>query len=259
MVSVARILVYPIKSFDGIEVATAAVRAGGNLDHDRQFALVDRAGLPVNGKRDGRVHRLVLECDPARRTVFVARRDRSMEPVSFDLDGDREELELWLSEYFDQPVSIVENRETGFPDDTIACGPTVISRATLEAVASWHGLALDECRRRFRANIELEAPEPFWEDRLFAGPDSAVRFQIGDVTFEGTNPCARCVVPMRDSRSGRRDERFRQTFTARREAELPAWADRRRFDHFYRLAVNTRPAPGVAGGRIGVGDEVVVG
>jgi uncharacterized protein YcbX len=42
-----------------------------------------------------------------------------------------------------------------------------------------------------------------WEDRLFAEDErSVVRFLIGDVAFEGSNPCARCPVPSRDPRTG---------------------------------------------------------
>jgi hypothetical protein len=41
-----------------------------------------------------------------------------------------------------------------------------------------------------------------------------------------------------------------------RLAALPAWADRSRFDHYYRLAVNTRPAPLASAGVIRLGDAV---
>jgi hypothetical protein len=46
-------------------------------------------------------------------------------------------------------------------------------------------------------------------------------------------------------------------FEARRYETLPYWATRSRFDHFYRLAVNTRPLPG-ATGTIHVGDDVQI-
>jgi hypothetical protein len=46
-------------------------------------------------------------------------------------------------------------------------------------------------------------------------------------------------------------------FADQREASLPEFAARDRFDHFYRLAVNTRAARGVTC-EIAVGDEVRV-
>ena len=66
--------------------------------------------------------------------------------------------------------------------------------------------------------------------------------------MEGTNPCQRCVVPTRDSLTGAASSGFATEFARRRAATLPPWADRRRFDHFYRLTVNTRLAswPGIS-------------
>jgi hypothetical protein len=43
----------------------------------------------------------------------------------------------------------------------------------------------------------------------------------------------------------------------RRAATLPDWAERTRFDHFYRLTVNTR-APRQAGRTVRIGDPVVL-
>jgi uncharacterized protein YcbX len=82
-----------------------------------------------------------------------------------------------------------------------------------------------------------------------------MRFRIGEAELLGTNPCARCVVPSRDPVSGAPIREFAKTFARRREQSLAAWAPRGRFDHFYRLAVNTRRAdarPCV----LRVGDEV---
>ena len=272
MVRVSRIVIFPFKSFDGVEVDQVRVLPAGGLEHDRRFVLITADGRVVNGKRTDRVHQLVIVYDRRTRSVDLSRRDRPTDPVKFHLDGDREELELWLSEYFETPVAIVENADSGFPDDTVAFGPTFITTETLRTVASWFAeMTLDEARRRFRANIELEGEEvgeigssatsngsnaPFWEDRFFATSAEVVRFRVGTVCFEGTNPCARCVVPMRDSISGKFNAEFRAIFKRQREATLPAWANRSRFDHFYRLAVNSRPVLPLTGTTIRTGDRV---
>ena len=254
MAFLARILVYPIKSLDAWDLTQASVLPSGALEYDRRLAFVDADGKFVNAKRTPLIHGLRSELNaPQRRlTLEVAGQRRA-----FHLDDDRKQLEAWLSDYFSLAVTLVENPEGGFPDDPDAPGPTVISTATLETVAGWFpGMSLDEARRRFRANLEIDGVEPFWEDRLYAQKDETVLFRVGDVTFAGSNPCQRCVVPSRDSFDGSVWPEFSKTVARRREESLPAWAERSRFNHFYRLAVNTRPHG--AGGEIRVGDAVIL-
>jgi uncharacterized protein YcbX len=59
-----QIILYPIKSLDGVVVERARLTAGGILEHDRVYAIVDDAGAYVNGKRTARVHALRSEFDP---------------------------------------------------------------------------------------------------------------------------------------------------------------------------------------------------
>lgn len=254
----ARITIYPIKSLDGIVVDHATLLGSGALEHDRQFAMRDRAGIFLNGKRTAAVHRLRLSADLDHRTVTLSVGDDS-QTYRFHLDADRRALEDWLCRYFEleEPLELAENRTSGFPDDTEAPGPTIVSTATLEAVARWFDLPLDEARRRFRANLEIGGVEPFWEDRLFAEPDQVVRFRIGELLLEGTNPCQRCTVPSRDSLSSAVTPNFAKRFGERRKTALPRDATVSRFDHFYRLAVNTRPA-GSQGGMIRLGELIQV-
>ena len=175
------------------------------------------------------------------------------------LDEDGKQLSDWLTDVLSIEASIVENELTGFPDDMDATGPTIVSLATLEMVASWFpDMTLEEVRRRFRANIEVSGVEAFWEDRLFQAPKLPIPFFIGSVQFGGTNPCQRCVVPTRDSLTGEiGPSGFAQQLRRRREATLPEWAVAERFDHFYRLCTNTQ-LWGNRGGRICVGDQVLI-
>jgi MOSC domain-containing protein len=154
-------------------------------------------------------------------------------------------------------VRIARDPEGGFPDDLESPGPTVISTATLQEVAGWYpGHNEHDMRCRFRANLEFDDCPAFWEDQLYGDPDSVVNFRIGEVRFSGINPCQRCVVPTRDPSTGDELAGFQSTFTTRRRATLPAWANRARFDFFYRLAVNTRIAASETGKTIRVGDRV---
>lgn len=99
----------------------------------------------------------------------------------------------------------------------------------------------------------------FWEDQLFAESEtSVVRFKIGDVAFEGSNPCARCPVPSRDSLTGAVDATFQKRFSELRSANLPSWSPTARFDHFYRLATNTRVPSTECGKLLRVGDALAL-
>lgn len=241
--SLSRIEIFPVKSLDGITLQEATLLPSGALKGDRQYAIVDAQGQFVNGKANPRVHRLrsTFSEDLAAITLQI----QGLEPrETFSLVGDRTPLEAWLSRYFRQPVTVQENIATGFPDDLNAAGPTVTTLATLTAVTEWFpALDLAEIRRRFRTNLEVSNTPAFWEDELYGEPGSALPFQVGEVTLLGINPCQRCIVPTRDSLDGSGDREFQQQFIQARKAQLPNWVNRERFNHFYKLAVNTRLAP----------------
>jgi MOSC domain-containing protein len=239
--TLARINIHPVKSFDPQPVDEAVLLASGALENDRRFAICDHQGEFINAKRTPAVHRLRSAFDPATSRLGLRIEGTSKTHV-FDVASQRRELELWLGDYFDIPLKLVENRDAGFPDDTESPGPTVISTATLAEVAGWFpGLTTDEVRDRFRANLEIDGVEAFWEDRLVAEGTRMVRFQIGDVALLGSNPCQRCPVPTRNPYTGEAIREFAKIFSSHREQSLREWAPASRFDHFYRLATNTRP------------------
>ncbi len=253
VVRVARLTVFPVKSLDGIDVSESRVLSSGALEYDRRWAIIDGQGVSVNAKRTPRLHELSATFDLVREEITIGLRD-SLPGQTFSLVNQSAELSDWLSDFFEFDVRLEENNEVGHPDDLQAPGPTIISSDSLFEVGNWFGLTVEQARRRFRANIELSSAEPFWEDRLFGTASQPLRFRIGESVWEGSNPCARCVVPSRDPDRGVVWPRFSAEFMKHREATLPAWAERSRFDHFYRLAVNTRLVS--SGGRIAVGDEV---
>lgn len=252
-VRLARIDIYPIKSLDGVSVSEATVLPSGALAHDRQFALFDDAGKWVNGKRTPLFHRLGAAFDPACESVTLSDRDGGRSET-FSLADDRSRLESDLSDRLGLVVTLREDATSGFPDDTAASGPTVIGGETLEEVAEWFQIDREDARRRFRANLTLAGGGPFWEDQLFGAPGEPVTFRIGDILFFGMNPCARCVVPSRDPDSGEQEKGFAKQFADRRREFLPAWAETDAFDHYYRLAVNTRLFAPSLGGVVRVGD-----
>ena len=268
-----RIRLHPIKSLDPVSVTEARIGPGGGLEHDRAWALFSVDGRWVNGKRTAAMHLIRATYAPGLSSVTLAvPGDRRNIPTrTFPFPGGAEDAAEWFSVYFEQRI-LVRHAPEGFPDDTIANGPTIISTASLQTVSDWFpGLTLDAVRQRFRTTLEIDGTDAmktasanghlpaFWEDQLYGEDErSVVRFRIGEVAFEGSNPCARCPVPGRDPQTGAEITGFQKRFSDLRSETLPRWAPAARFDHFYRLAVNTRVAPTETGKQLSVGDAVIL-
>jgi uncharacterized protein len=249
--TVSALRVYPIKSLSGVSVEESRIAPGGGLAHDREFALFDSEGVVVNGKRQPRIHHIRASYDLAGFTVRLG-------DATFHLIDEHAKVEAWFSEYFGFPVTMKRNTMGGFPDDLESPGPTIVGAASLDAVQEWFpNLDRQQVARRFRANIEIGGVPAFWEDRLFGEPGELVDFTVGEVRFQGNNPCARCAVPTRNPDTAEVVPEFAKIFSAQRQATLPSWSARGRFDHFYRLSVNTRVAPAEVGKVLRVGDKVM--
>ncbi|MBW4595115.1 MAG: MOSC N-terminal beta barrel domain-containing protein [Brasilonema angustatum HA4187-MV1] len=252
------ISIYPIKSLDKIDLNLARILESGALQHDREFALFDEQGHFVNAKRNAKIHLLRSAFDHNLKTLSLHIQGTDQKAI-FHLDDEQPSLEAWFSDYFGFPVKLMQNTITGFPDDLNAKGPTVVSTATLEEVASWFPVgSVDEMRLRMRANIEIGGVPAFWEDQLFTEAGKYVHFQIGEVLFEGVNPCQRCVVPSRDSQTAKVTTHFQKVFVAKRKDSLPSWTTPTRFNHFYKLSVNTNIPASEAGKILHQGDEVKI-
>ena len=249
-----RILIFPIKSLDGVQLNEVTITEGGILANDRVYAIFDEQDRVVNGKRTPRVHALRCEFDPAFKEVRF-RTDNN--PMQFCLDA-ASAIDSWLSEFFGFPVRLMHDPKAGFADDRNAFGPTIVSDASLRIVQEWFPeLSLESVRLRFRANLELTGGKPFCEDQLYDGPEELKDFRIGDVNFRGHNPCQRCVVPTRDPVGGEAIAGFQKKFMEMRQQTLPTWADVLRFNHYYRFAVNTSIPVSEAGKKLRVGEPVV--
>jgi uncharacterized protein YcbX len=288
----AGLRLHPIKSLDGVSVSEARIGPGGGLQHDRAWALYSVDGRWVNAKRTAAMHLIRATYAPGLSSVSLAvPGDRRNIPArTFPFPAGTEDAAEWFSVYFEQQI-LVRHAPEGFPDDNIANGPTIVSTASLQTVSDWFpGLTLDAVRQRFRTTLEIDSADSpenapasrdspnavsssiaasagsangnlpaFWEDQLYGEDErSVVRFRIGEVNFEGSNPCARCPVPARDPQSAADLVGFQKRFTDRRRETLPPWAPATRFDHFYRLAVNTRIAPTETGKPLRLGDPLQV-
>src|SRR5262249_48022261 len=94
LMRLGRILIFPIKSLDGIQLDEVAITKGGILENDRIYAIFDEQDRVVNGKRTPRVHTLRCEFDPGLQEV---RFWTDNQPVQFCLDASSA-IDRWLSE-----------------------------------------------------------------------------------------------------------------------------------------------------------------
>ena len=257
----AFIQLHPIKALDAVPVKEARIGPGGGLELDRVWALYSADGQWVNGKRTPAVHliRATYLPDFTAVTLSVPGDRRGVPTSTYAFPDDTARAAEWFSAYFEQQITVRYSLD-GFPDDSIANGPTIVSAASLDVVSTWFpGLTAGDMRLRLRTTLEIDGVAAFWEDRLFGEEErSVVRFRIGEVHFEGSNPCARCPVPSRNPHTGGDIAGFQKRFSELRRANLPPWAPKERFDHFYRLATNTRVAPGESGKILRVGDSLLL-
>lgn len=255
------IRVHPIKSLDGVSVQESRIGVGGGLEFDRVWALFSAGDDCINGKRSAALNAIRATFAQDFSSVALSAPARpDLVHREFAFPGEHALAAEWFSRFFAEPV-IVKYAPEGYPDDTVRNGPMVVSTATLQAVTGWFpGIDVAEARRRFRTPLEVHGVEAFWEDRMYNEHESEpVRFTIGDVTFEGINPCPRCIVPSRDSRTGVPKTGFQKAFTEHRRAHLPSWAPApERIRHTYHLGVNTRVALTECGKSLRVGDVVTL-
>ncbi len=231
---VSKIFIYPIKSFDSVEL-TEVMIGKSCLLHDREFAVFNSEGKYVNGKRTPRINELRSDFNLRDFTVAFNSED-NIETEIFHLLNDKTQIEDYLSDFFGYKVFLKRNENGRFLDIPDDSGITVSSKASFEKLTEYFpDISLQQMRSRFRANIEISDTEPFWEDRLFSEPGISTEFRINDVKLIGISPRARCIVPTRDAVSGITYPRFTKIFTEARNQTLPEWSKLDEYDHYYYL------------------------
>ncbi|MFZ1677926.1 MAG: MOSC N-terminal beta barrel domain-containing protein [Saprospiraceae bacterium] len=232
------ITIYPVKSLDSISLHKAMVTEGGCLWHDREYAIIDEKGNFVNGKSNSLVHTLRSNMDVENEIISFRPMDESTWR-QFHLQKEKGELEAYLSDYFGKKVFFKQDKTGRFMDIPDIAGVTILSTSTLKEVSTWFtNMSLEETRRRFRATLEIDGVDAFWEDHLFSHEGRGIEFTVGDVTSIGMRPRARCVVPTRDSETGEVTHAFPKSFAKHRAATLPSWSTLKEYGHHYYLTVN---------------------
>lgn len=253
----SRIRIYPVKSLDAIELQKAEVGVR-SLRFDREFAMLTSDGHFMNGKRSGRVNELKAEYDVPNYTVQLSLRSGGL-TNTFHLLNDKQELELYLSNFFSEPISVVHNKSGQLMDIPDASSVTIVSEASLQSLhTDFPNRTLEDVRLRFRASIEIGGVEAFWEENLIGEPGTGMRFTIGEVEMIGVSPRARCNVPPRDPLTGITDKAFVKRMMKSREKSLPAGSHIPAYGSLYHLTVNTYLQDAQKGKWIQVGDPVKI-
>ena len=255
---VARITIFPIKSLDGVSLVKGVIAEGGCLLHDREYAIVDLNGNFVIGKTNPLVHSLRSAVDLENELVSF-RHQEEKEWNQFHLQKDKLAIHAYLTDFFGTPVQLHQNKTGRFLDIPDTSGITLLSTESLRSVAGWfNNLDFEETRKRFRATVEIENVQPFWEDNLFSKKGIGVAFTVGEVTLLGVSPRARCVVPTRNPETGNTIHAFPKTFARHRAESLPEWSNLEEFGHHYYLSVDCYIPSSEVGKSIEIGDEVKI-
>ena len=81
-------------------------------------------------------------------------------------------------------------------------------------------------------------------------------FVIGEIVFRAAGVCRRCVVPSRDTQSGKQTHLFRDAFEARRFRGLRHDVDVREWQDYYRLGLNTSVLQASPDNQIAIGQKL---
>ncbi|MFD1140517.1 MOSC domain-containing protein [Larkinella insperata] len=209
------IWIYPIKSLGGISLTEAAVEQKG-FQYDRRWMLVEPNGTFLT-QRENTVMALVnVELtDHSLRVYHRHRPDDVLEIALGQTSGEAltayvwgkqavdslvvsPQADEWFSRLLGFPCRLVYMPENSLrpvdpdyaePEDVVSFADgfpyLVISTDSLDELNRRAGETLEMIR--FRPNLVVSGTNPHEEESWY-------HFQIGDLTFYGVKPCARCVL-----------------------------------------------------------------
>jgi len=254
MYKISQITIYPIKALNGICIKSSQITAGGALIHDREFALFNEDGDYITAETCPKILHIQATYDLTKQIISLK---TSNQKGVFHWLYDRSDLESFFSEYFGFRVAIRRNQVIGFPYNSEHAGPTLISTGTLRQVQSWFPqYDLESIRRRFRINIEVESPIPFWEEQFSAEGRSHKFFRIGKVLLRGRKINRRKDSPSYNPLTGKHDANFLPYFVQKRSETLPNSLKKRGENRYFYLGIHTNIDIDQMEKNISLGDKV---
>jgi len=208
---VSALWLYPVKSLGGIAVTQAKVLAKG-FEYDRRWMLIDGNNQFITQRVYHQLALIKLSQDAAgfmlhfgSQQMLLPLNEHKPEPITAVIWDDTVEVfevsdahSKWFSDILQMPCKLVF-----FPDDkprpvdpnyalqhdhvslADAYPILIIGQSSLDDLNSRLDMAIP--MNRFRPNIVFEGGVAFEEDNWKL-------FNIGDASFAGVKPCARCVL-----------------------------------------------------------------
>ncbi len=280
--TLAEIVLYPIKSLAGVSVAEAVLEAGG-LRHDRRFMLVTpsangHTGTFITQRTTPQMALLSVAIDLITNTLAVWHRHQPTDvltmPLTPDPGPETLEVSIWDSDEVPAQAGFGEadawfSRVLGQP-----CRLVYMPATTRRTITSGHTLEGDAAERvvsfadGFPVLVATQASLHELNRRIGAEPLSMARFRpnvvveglcwphdedtwaqvrMGDAVFYGVKPCVRCVLTTLDPLTGERGKE-----------PLKTLATYRQHDHKLLFGENLMPDRTSLGQIIRVGDAVTV-
>jgi uncharacterized protein YcbX len=196
--TIHQLRIYPIKALCPIVVKELVLSPTEGIRHDREWALMDKNDLYINGKSCPRVHDIRLNAFSPPSKVTLQNLKEPENEVTFDLYRQKDLAENWFKTVIGKDLKLVHKSDgcVGFFDDPRFTGPTIVSLNTLKTVEEWMGV--NDAADRFRPNIIVDGVDAFWEDLLFDEDTSkGYKITIGSIDLVAVYPVHRCVVPTR--------------------------------------------------------------
>ena len=261
---VTALFIYPIKATTAISLQQAEVRPRG-LAGDRRWVVVDNNGQFLQQRTHPKlaIVRTALQPDGV---LIVTAADMDPLHIAPPAGQDRAEVTVWrdtvdaanagpeaadwFSRFLELPCRLVfmdqdANRpvapEYGREGDVVSFADALPLLLTTDASLADLNQRLDKTlpMSRFRPNLVIDGDTPWAEDKW-------KRIRVGEIEFEITHPCVRCVVTTIDQDTGQKSP----------DGEpLKTLATFRRGEKGVLFGMNLVPRNG---GIIRVGDEVVV-
>lgn len=214
---------YPVKSLGGLRVPQAQLTTRG-LRHDRRWLVVDPRGQFLTQRTHPQM--ALLHLDYAYNGFIIRHIQRpDLRPLLVPFEAEHKgtqfvtvwddmvfafrglpEHDEWLTEALGQPVRLVHMPDAALRDADGGHAPGLVSFADAYPHLLIGQASLDDLNQRlpdavpmnrFRPNLVVSGAAPYAEDTWY-------EFQLGDLTFHGIRPCARCVLTTTDQQTAQR-------------------------------------------------------
>jgi len=226
MRTLARINVTPVKGTTLLHPERVELTSIG-IPENRRYWLIDERGVLFSGSDHGPLVAVLAEADGDRLRVTFPNGDqvegngsRTGEAVITDFYGRAVPgrvvtgsfSEAW-SAYAGAPVRLVRGDRDGDGPDEMPL--TLVTYASVRALAEGGGYEGDLSSLRFRINLELEGCDPYEEDSW-----DGRRVRIGGAVVRLKGQVPRCVVTTQDPATGQKDWDTLKQIAAQR-AQIP--------------------------------------